>query len=77
MRHCSDLRGLSFDISLNKSERPVGLGCDSVHMSFPTEFAGEIHLKVPGVAENPLYFFFPLYVHQHIERNNFSPFLYF
>ena len=28
------------------------LGCDSVHMRFPTEFAGDIHLKVPGAADS-------------------------
>ena len=50
-----DLRGLSFDISLNKSEWPVGLGCDFVHMSFPTELAGEIHHKVPGAADGLQY----------------------
>ena len=44
--------GLSFDISLNKSERPVCIGCDSVHMSVPAEVAGDIHPQVPGAADS-------------------------
>ena len=44
--------GLSFDISFNKSERPVCIGCDSVHMSVPAEVAGDIHPQVPGAADS-------------------------
>ena len=50
--HFSDLRGLSFYISFNKSEDPACVGCNPIHMSIPAQVSGDIHPQVPGTADN-------------------------
>ena len=44
--------GLSFDIALDKSELPIFVGCDSVHVSVQTDVTGDIHPLTPGAADS-------------------------
>ena len=47
--HFPDFWGLSFNVSFDKSERPVSICCNSGHMRVPAQIVGDIHPQVLGL----------------------------